>query len=444
MSSVFPVFPVMRNGARNAATCSGSSPVPRVRKKKVQTHSGTDVRSDISGVRSKALVFAQTRGCDESEIREAAVGLSLERRDTSSPPLTSSETLDLQDTRTNMPVPRQPVSMKPTCSYAARRIQEESRLQIEYTQYRKGALEHMSFGIEPPLCDRCLVNPSSMRCLDCSRGGYSLCESCHPVVHNSPSALSHIIEHSEASTGGYSRIAPAEREVLIKPACPYCGSRYGVGVEEVRMEKTLSTLRNGDVAITVLAWQCPKCQLPVGVNASTYCCVAANGTRWFERELLEVLDDFDSACEFSTTNKSSSNFCRTRSRRAKSTATPPPENVLLDAMRIYRSLRDEEATGDLGGELGSGGTPLGLNLVECPACKQGTKPLSMNFDGCFKLNQLQSADAFVFVIPGKGKGEFSITFRHTPHKQTYNVRLTKEKISFGFHRRVGYGPVSGP
>ena len=62
-------------------------------------------------------------------------------------------------------------------------------------------------------------------------------------------------------------------------------------------------------------------------------------------------------------------------------------------MRIYRSLLDEEATGDLGGELGSGGTPLGLNLVECPACKQGTKPLSMNFDGCFKLNQLQSADA---------------------------------------------------
>lgn len=284
--------------------------------------------------------------------------------------------------------------MKPPCSkgggdYAARRIQEESRLRIEYTNYRKGSLERMSFGTKPPLCDRCLVNPSSMRCLDCSRGGYSLCESCHPLLHSGVSARSHIIERTEASTGGYSRIAPEEREVLVTPACPYCGTRYGGGDEEVRMEKILSTLRNGDIAITVVAWQCPKCRLPVGGDASRYCCVAGNASRWFERDLLEVLDDFDSACEFNTTNKSFWSFCNARSSRAKSTAPPPPENVVLDAMRIYRSLRDEETTGDLGG----GSTHLGFNLVECPACKYGTKPLRMNYDGCFKLNQLQSADA---------------------------------------------------
>ena len=54
--------------------------------------------------------------------------------------------------------------------------------------------------------------------------------------------------------------------------------------------------------------------------------------------------------EFNTTSNNYTKFCDVRAMRANSTAPAPTADVLANAMRLYRAMRNETATGELGYE----------------------------------------------------------------------------------------------
>ena len=273
--------------------------------------------------------------------------------------------------------------------YTTRRIKEEKRLRAEFDRHRERTLLTMPSGkVE---CDICKKKPSVLRCFDCRRDGCSLCEECHGQRHDEHSAFAHVVEWKDESTGGYSRGAQDGCEYFCKPICRECGRWYQDGQQaETKMEKTLSTLHNGNVHIIVVAWECPGCSAIVGADAADYRCFAGNNDRWFEEKLLQVLDDFDLACEFNTTNNNFRKFCDIRATRANSPAAAPTKDCLANAMRLYRAMRNEMATGELGYEGQEEGR---VDLLRCPCCKEGRRPLRMNYDGCFKLKQLATAES---------------------------------------------------
>ena len=164
--------------------------------------------------------------------------------------------------------------------YTTRRIKEEKRLRAEFDRHRERTLLTMPSGkVE---CDICKKKPSVLRCFDCRRDGCSLCEECHGQRHDEHSAFAHVVEWKDESTGGYSRGAPDGCEYFCKPICRECGRWYQDGQQaETKMEKTLSTLHNGNVHIIVVAWECPGCSAIVGADAADYRCFAGNNDRWF-------------------------------------------------------------------------------------------------------------------------------------------------------------------
>ena len=272
-------------------------------------------------------------------------------------------------------------------SYMQRRKDEEKRLAERLNTHRE--YSHMKATNDSKHCEMCFKNKPTWRCLDCRRGGLDLCSICMSSVNCN---LRHRFECISTKTGGFVRAVP-KQETLKALTCACCGSRDadqsdGVMSAEAGEKKVLSTLLEGDKYITVIPWKCGVCEMPVGLNAVEHGCVAGNEERWFENDLLEVLDDFDIAAEFRTTNGSFARFCQRRGKKSNSEAPPPCDGALSNAMRTFRAMRDEGTTGDLKHK----SEEFNFHLTKCPVCQFSKRALRMNYDGCFKLRQVKTAE----------------------------------------------------
>ena len=66
----------------------------------------------------------------------------------------------------------------------------------------------------------------------------------------------------------------------------------------------------------------------------------------------------------------------------------PCDEALSNAMKVFRAMRDEGNTGDLKHE----SEEFNFHLTQCPVCQFGKRALRMNYDGCFKLRQMKTAE----------------------------------------------------
>ena len=71
-----------------------------------------------------------------------------------------------------------------------------------------------------------------------------------------------------------------------------------------------------------------------------------------------------------------------------SEAPPPCDEALSNGMKTFRAMRDERNTGDLKHE----SEEFNFHLTQCPVCQFGKRALRMNYDGCFKLRQMKTAE----------------------------------------------------